>query len=240
MRGEISRLAWGLGQIYTSFTKFRAFTHISLTSVTLIVRKTKRVHLEPIPMKTTFLIFAAVTGLAILLSPARAEEPAPPAVSPEVQALLGELSKMAAGANAKESPQIDLPALLGMLLKMVPAAAAKGGDVPVPAGDAPKAAPGAAAKDMQVQELQAQLVELVKALSKMAADDAPAPVPDPAPAPGSASAANPRPSALTTGNLNGASLAPSSALNGRGTTGGIPKMTDAEWRLLFPTRDDRK
>ncbi len=192
-------------------------------------------------MKTTSLLLAVVTGLAIFLSPARAEEPAPPAVSPDVQALLGELSKLGAVANGKEDPQIDIQALFGMLLKMVPAAAAQ-------AGDAPKAAAG---KDAQGQELQAQLTELVKALTKMAADDAPAPTPDPAataprarPSPGAkptpASGANAKPSALTTSSLNGASLAPSSSLNGHGTAGGTSKMTDGEWRSLFPARDGGK
>lgn len=195
-------------------------------------------------MKTTPLILAMAAGLTISLSPARAEEPAPPAVSPDVQALLGELAKLGAGANGKEDPQIDIQALFGMLLKMVPAAAAQ-------AGDAPKAAVG---KDVQGQELQAQLTELVKALTKMAADDAPAPTPDPAANPASApsttgtpsakpapaAGANPRPSNLSTGSLSGASLAPSSSLNGRGTAGGTPKLTDSEWRSLFPARDGGK
>lgn len=198
-------------------------------------------------MKTTSLLLAAIAGLAILLSPARAENPAPPALSPDVQALLGELSKLGAGGNGKEDPQIDVQALFGMLLKVIPAAAAQG-------GGAPKAA-----EDAQVQELLTQLTELVKAVTKMVADDAPAPAaaPDPAAAtanpaatastavtpeskPAPAPGANARPGALTTGSLNSGSLTPSSSLNGRGTAGGTPKMTDSEWRSLFPASNDRK
>ncbi len=206
-------------------------------------------------MKTTSLILAPILGLAVLLSPTRAEEATPPAVSPDVQALLGELSKLAAGSKSKDEQLPDVQALFGLALKMMSGAAAKDGQAPdlqALLGDLIKSAPGAASKDGQVknpqeQELQTQLLELVKAISKMVPEEAP--VPDPAPAsaatgPGAKTAqptaGSPKTGPLGTGSLTGGSLAPSSSLNGRGTTGGTPRLSESDWRLLFPARDDRK
>jgi hypothetical protein len=206
-------------------------------------------------MKTKSLLLAPVAGLVLLLSPVRAEDPAP--ISPDLQEFLTLLSKMAAGANgkdAKEDPQVDVQPLLDALLKltaaMASAQAGQGNDVPAPKpAPAPAQGQGQAAKTPQTQDLQALLATLAKSLeslAKMASDDPAAP--DPAAAatntspsetkPAAAPAVKPKP--LNTGGLSTGGLEPSSSLNGRGAQAGAPRMSDSEWRQLFPARDDRR
>ncbi len=216
-------------------------------------------------MKTKSFLLAPVAGLALFLSPARAEDPAP--ISPDLQALFAQLSKMVAGANAKDDSQIDVQPLLDALLKltesMASAQGGQGNDAPAPgaAKPAPAQAQGQAqgqpAKNPQVQDLQSALAALTKALEKMGSDDNAAPVPDPAqpaaanPNTNTATATSPsgtkpapatatKPTTLNTGSLSTSSLETSGSLNGRGTQPGAPRMTDSEWRQLFPARDDRR
>ena len=199
-------------------------------------------------MKTKFLLLAPVAGLALVLSPARAEDPAP--ASPDLQALFGQLSKMVAGANSKDDTQVDVKPLFDALLKLTTAMAsaqgaqgtgnAQGSDAA--AGKAAPA-PAPAAKNSTVQDLQSLLTIFTQVLTKMASDDNGATnSPDPSsvfePKPAPAPAAAPKAGLSTTGLVTG-------GLNVRTPPGvqvqvGGPRMTDSEWRQLFPAREDRR
>jgi hypothetical protein len=50
------------------------------------------------------------------------------------------------------------------------------------------------------------------------------------------SASSLKTNALATRSLGNTGLTLSSLLNGRGTAGGLPRLTNEEWRLLFPNR----
>ena len=104
----------------------------------------------------------------------------------------------------------------------------------------PPAAPSAA----DIQALMALLNKIAaqSAAAESAASDDPAPVPT-APPPASQpvaptappAAKQPLSTALKTGSLSGASLAPSSGLGGRGA-GTVARLTEEAWRLLFPAK----
>ena len=178
-------------------------------------------------MKTSSIFLAPVLGLAILLSPARAEEPAANNVQ-EVQNILSELAKRAAAIKDKQEGAPDLTAVLAELSKMVTTAT-----------------PGAT-KEEQAQE--AQLIGFIKALLAMV-PTVPQQVVDPAdepaanPATITATTANPTVTVTAAGN---ASVTPkaiqgSTGLQGSSglSTGSLsttPRMTDAEWRTRFPAR----
>jgi hypothetical protein len=137
-------------------------------------------------MKITPLLLAPLFSLALFLAPARAEEPAPVNLTPEMQAMLAELLKSMAQSAAQAAPEAA--------------------PVPEPAPVAPTA-PAASPRETK---------------------------------PPLGSMSNLRTGGLTTSNLTGASLAPSASLGGRGTTGGVTRLNNNEWRLLFPARDDRR
>jgi hypothetical protein len=184
-------------------------------------------------------LLTPVLGFVLLLAPARAADPAPLAdgLTPEMRDLLAQLSRVAAASAKNEQSPADAMALLNEALKSLPQAApAKGG---------------------QSAEVLAPLLEMLKMVSKLAAEDEPAPAPEPAPAANAptqtssgsstqAPATAPTPAkpplgstsnlnigTLTTGRLNGATLAPA-ALVGRGPGSDAPRLTSEEWRLLFP------
>ncbi len=97
--------------------------------------------------------------------------------------------------------------------------------------------PAAASADMQA--LVAQLLQAVTA-----APSEPAPVLAAAPAGAVAPVPKAIPRAtsslqtgrLMNGSLRTASLAPSAPLGGRGMTGGVARLNDEDWRLLFPVK----
>jgi hypothetical protein len=99
--------------------------------------------------------------------------------------------------------------------------------------------PHPAATSPEMQALVAQLLQAVNA-----AQAEPAPVPAAAPAAAAAPVAKviPRVASslqtgrLVTGSLRTSSLAPSASLGGRGTTGGVARLNDEDWRLLFPIK----
>ena len=98
--------------------------------------------------------------------------------------------------------------------------------------------PQPAAASAEMQALVAQLLQaLAAAQAEPAPDSSPAPLPAAsAPAPRASPRAT---SSLQTGHLSTTSLAPSASLGGRGTSGGIPRLNDDDWRLLFPIRQAR-
>src|SRR5829696_7381856 len=97
-------------------------------------------------MKTSSLFLAPFLGLAFLLSPARAEDPAPTNVQ-EVQNIVSELAKRAAGAKEKHEGAPDLGGVLTELSKLAATA--------TPAGT----------KEEQAQE--SQLIAFLKAILAM-------------------------------------------------------------------------
>jgi hypothetical protein len=133
-------------------------------------------------MKTTPLLLAPVFSLVLFLAPARAEEPTPITLTPEMQALLAELLKSAGQTAPEAAPVPD----------------------PVPA--APNA-PVVTAREAK---------------------------------PPLGSTSSLKTSSLTTSTLTAGSLAPSTSLNGRGTAGGSPRLSNDDWRQLFPVRQDRR
>ena len=87
-----------------------------------------------------------------------------------------------------------------------------------------------------IQALMALLNKIVaqSAAAESTATDETAPPPAALVAPASV-AKPPLSTALKTGSLSGASLAPSSGLGGRGA-GTVARLTEEAWRLLFPAK----
>ena len=165
-------------------------------------------------MKTSSLFLAPVLGLAFFLSPARAEEPAATNLQ-EVQNIISELAKRAAGAKEKHEGAPDLGGVLTELAKM-----------------ATTATP-AATKEEQAQE--SQLIAFIKSILAMVPH-----VPEAAvDLPGDAAATTTTTTAA--GNASPKAVQGATGLQGSsglttGTLGTTPRMTDAEWRSRFPER----
>ena len=96
----------------------------------------------------------------------------------------------------------------------------------------PQAAPSAA--DLQALMTLLNKIVAQSAAAESAASDEPAQPPATA-APAAPAARQPLSTALKTGGLSGASLAPSSGLGGRGA-GTVARLTEEAWRLLFPAK----
>ena len=101
--------------------------------------------------------------------------------------------------------------------------------------------PHPAATSPEMQALVAQLLQAVAA-----AQAEPVPVPAAAAAPAAAVAPAPQTipqvasslqtGRLVTGSLRITSLTSSAPLGGHGTTGGVPRLSDEDWRLVFPIK----
>ena len=91
-------------------------------------------------------------------------------------------------------------------------------------------------------EMQALVAQLLQAVAAAQAEPAPVPPAAPAAVVAPAPTAIPRVASslqtgrLVTGSLRITSLTPSAPIGGRGTTGGIPRLNDEDWRLLFPIK----
>jgi hypothetical protein len=136
-------------------------------------------------MKITPLLLAPAFGLALFLAPARAEEPAPVTLTPEMQALLAELLKSMA-QPAPEALPVPEPAPVPPAAPVAPAAATREAKPPLGANSSLKTG------------------------------------------------------GLVTSGLTGGSLSPAASLGGRGTTGVVTRLSNNEWRQLFPARDERR
>ncbi len=101
-------------------------------------------------------------------------------------------------------------------------------------------------------EVQALLKDLLKQMDVDPEETKPqatpaAPTAPPATAPATSSTpvtapkTEPAPSStsLRTGSLQTSGLQPSASLGGRGMAGGTPRLSIADWRLLFPLRDQK-
>jgi hypothetical protein len=130
---------------------------------------------------------------------------------------------LAANSNAARLPHSMKPAIL-IFTAAIFAAPLHGEDAqPAPAPD--------------INQL---IVQLQAALRAAGAN--PESIREPAPVQAPQASAQPQrkpqyTSALRTGGLATGSLQASSSIGGRGTTGGAPRLTTEEWRMLFPAKD---
>lgn len=185
-------------------------------------------------MKMLSLVSLMVLTAAVFSPSARGDDapaPQPPAVpqdvklTPEMQATLGQLLKMlnpdqAGAPQAGASDVSKMAPMISQLLKSLNSNQGGGG-----AADATKVAP--------------MVAQLLKMLDMDSTDDSkPAPSPDPSSASTSSSSQNSQPTTTAkpqqTNGLQTRSLRSSSGLV-TSSLGG-PRMTNDEWRELFPTR----
>jgi hypothetical protein len=161
-------------------------------------------------MKTFLFLAAASLGTLFIASPVRAQSPdATTQHLSQVKALLNDLLKQADPA-AKPTPPPQTQ------LAQTPSQNASPETL------------------VQLQKLLAQLLGNVKA-------ETDSDTPDPAPAAAAANGQKAAPTSstglntpsLTTPSLNSAHLMPSGPLDGRGTKGGTPRLSDADWHQLF-------
>jgi len=165
-------------------------------------------------MKTSSLFLAPVLGLSLMLSAARAEEPAATSNLQEVQGIIDQLSKLA-GLAPKTEGAPDFGKVLTELAKLATVATP------------------ATTKEGQAQETQ--LISFVKSLLTM--------IPQ---VPAEAAETGADDTAVTTVNTTSKQQGGAAGIQGStglstgslstGSLGGTqaPKMTEAEWRALFP------
>ena len=171
-------------------------------------------------MKTHALLLAPVLGLALFVSPVRAEEQPATNNLQEVQAIIGQLSKLTEGVKEKNEGAPDFGKMLGELAKLAAIATP------------------AQTKEEQAQE--SQLIAFVKSLIAMIPqqvndEDASAADEPVAPA-ATAAAVTGKPVGLGAIGLQASSNLATGGLMTSSLGGSAGPMTDAEWRARFPVR----
>jgi hypothetical protein len=205
-------------EFYTFLTKFPLFIHPGFTCAAFIRWQERIIHLAKAFMKT--FTHLAVLGLGTILgaSPVRAQSPDATKHLSQVKALLDDLLKQ---TNADPAEKTEKPS------------------------PAPQTQPAQTKSQDISPETLTQLQKLLNQLLKSAKAETDDGTQGSAPAPAPTTTANgQKPASMTNSTglttpalkspaLNSAHLMPSGPLDGRGLKGGTPRLSDADWRQLF-------
>ena len=159
-------------------------------------------------MKTFFPLVAAA-GLLLIASPVHAQSPDSLKNFSQVKALLDDLLRQ---ANANPAEKTEKPS------------------------PAPQAQPAPIPSQDISPETLTQLQKLLNQLLKNLKEETDADTPAPAPAANDQKSAPANSTSLTTPTLHSAHLMPSGPLDAHGTKGGTPRLSDTDWRQLFPSK----